>query len=315
MSIEVKHHSNLDLSDLDGYSSTLENIFSSLVKKFNKMQLSDHTNQTISDANILINKGRSILNTMKAHIKSMDVLLSDCDDFVEEVIEDIATPHKEEEFVHHTAGGMLSYPGRELLKNILIKQPELSAPIPVATPLKPESQVERTLIPEIGYYLRLPVVKNIKSIQPAMCYFKGDGETPAGIYMNLPNNNIVRVPFPEIVDSKREYDRTHSIRCKYHNKEECNAQRSKMSKLYNSQVRVCNFAHTGDKIIKIGYPSRCPSVPDFGNPTTMSSDIKKVNMNDINNMLLYGMNDIMCSVIYLDYHSMSDKIMNSLEKA
>lgn len=313
MSIEVKQQSKLDVSDLDIYSTTLENIFSSVVKKFNKLNLADHTNQTVEDAQILLKKGTDMLKSIKSHVKSLETLLSDCDDFVEEVIEDISKPPKEEEYVYHTAGGMLSYPGRDVLKTILAKPVKQEPVIPKPEQIVP--QMERTLIPEVGYYLRLPVVSNLKNIPQAMHYFKGNAETPAGVYMNLPNNNIVRMPFPEIMDSKREYDRTHSIRCKYQRIDDCNFQRSKMSKLYNSQVRTCNFAHAGDKIIKVGYPSRCPSVPDFGNPTTMSSDIKKVNMNDVNNMLLYGLNDIMCSVIYLDYNSVTDKVMSSLEKA
>lgn len=332
MSYETKQQSKLDTVDLDTYSTTLENIFSSIVKKFNKMNLSDHNNQTVTDAQSLLKKGTAILKSMKSHVRSLEILLSDCDDFVEEVIDDLSKPRKEEDFVYHTAGGMLSYPGRDILKDILTKSAtkkdtsdmqtsttttQYISPSTVPMLTAPIAPIERIVIPEIGYYLKLPVVANLKDIPRAMYYFKGNVENgiPAGIYMNLPNNNIVRMPFPEIIDSKREYDRTHSIRCKYHTLDECNYQRSKMSKMYNSQVRTCNFAHAGDKIIKIGYPSRCPSVPDFGNPTTMSSDIKKVNINDINNMLLYGLNDLMCSVIYLDYNAVSDKTMSSLDKA
>lgn len=318
MSITAIQQSNLDVSDLDVYYTTLENIFSSIVKKFNKMNLSDHTNQTIVDANILLKKGMSILHSMKSHVKSLEVLLSDCGDFVEEVTEDISIPPKKDEFVYHTSGGMLSYPGRDILKTILTVKADRPSDRPTdtkPTDTKPTPTVERVLLTEIGYYLKLPIVTNLKHIPPALHYFKGNADIPQGVYINLPNNNIVRIPFPEIMDSKREYDRTHSIRCKYHSKDECNFQRSKMAKMHNSQFRTCNFAHIGDKIIKVGYPSRCPSMPDFGNPSTMSSDIKKVNMNDISNMMLYGLNDLICSVVYLDYSSINNRLMHSLEKA
>lgn len=322
-SMDSKEESKLNTADLDLYITTLENIFSSMVKKYNKLQLSEHNNQTITDANNLMKKGGKILNSMKLHVRSLETLMSDCDDFITEVTDDISILPKKEDFVYHSAGGMLSYPGRELIKQEYAKH---LMPHPIVQPITlhvatphgtPTAQptIEKNIISEIGYHIKLPVVNNIKNIPVAMHYYKGDDKHPAGVYMNLPNNNIVRMPFPEIIDSKREYDRTHSIRCKYNLKEECNAQRAKMSKLYNSQVRVCNFAHAGDKIIKIGYPSRCPNVPDFGNPSTMANDVKKVNINDIHNMLLYGLNDVICSVVYLDYNNITDKIMATLEKA
>jgi hypothetical protein len=110
------------------------------------------------------------------------------------------------------------------------------------------------------------------------------------------------MPFPETVDSKKEYDRKHSIRCKYTTIEECLTQRQKMAKMYGSQIRICNFAHIGDRIIKIGHQFRCPSVPNFGNPQTMPQDIKDVKFSDIKNLMMYGLSDIATAMIWFDYH-------------
>jgi hypothetical protein len=310
--------SHLDVSELDTLYMTLEKIFSSTVKKYNKLQLSDHSNQTIIDGKILMKKGMQILTALKSHANALEILLSDCDDFIQEVTDDLAVAPRKEDFVFHTSGGMLSYPGRETLSSILAKKITVGKeetqviPIPPPAPVIP---IERTLIPELGYYLKLPVVTDLKLLPSAMYFFKGDKQNPPGIYMNILNGNTVRIPFPEIIDSKKEYDRTHSIRCKYNKREECNAQRSKMSKLYNSAVRVCNFAHAGDKIVKIGYPSRCPNVPDFGNPQTMSADVKKVTLTDVQNMMLYGLNDLISSIVWLDYNAVTGQLMTSLDKA
>jgi hypothetical protein len=283
--------------------------------------------------------------------------MSDCVDFIDEITEDLSEPHKEEDFVFNTSNGMLSYIGRDYIpKQITMAEritkqiilPPIQSittnssnsahptsvqsnsihpahPTHSAHPTHPTPIIERTLIPELGYYLKLPTVTDLKQIPPALYYLKPgkesgkesgkDSNQLPGIYMNLSHGNYVRIPFPEVVDSKKEYDRKHSIRCKYSSKQECDTQRSKMAKIYNSNVRICNFAHNGETIVKIGYPSRCPSVPNYGNPSTMSNDIKQISINDIKNTLLYGLNDIMVSVIWLDYNTTTNLVMDKLEQA
>ena len=133
--------------------------------------------------------------------------------------------------------------------------------------------------------------------------------------MCLPNNNIVHIPFPDILDNSKDYDRKNSVRCKYSDKNECTIQRNKMAKLHNSTVRNCNFSHNGEKVIKIGTPSRCPSVPNFGNPKTISKDIDYVNISDIKNMLLYGLNDIIIASIWLQNANISNQQFTNLDIA
>lgn len=344
--------SNFDDSTSLEYSNLLEKMFSSIVKNYNRLQLEDHSNQTITSGTTMLKKGMQILHTIKSHAKALEALLSDCDEFIKEVTDDLAVTPKKEEFVFHTAGGMLSYPGRETLSDLLRKKLNLQSDkdiqaknVRVSDKTKAGTDVnigdneskaanlnssntstltisniipttlERNSIPELGYSLKMPVVTDLKNIPLALYFYKGDKTNPPGVYMNILNGNIVRMPFPEIIDSKREYDRTHSIRCKYNKKDDCDAQRIKMSKLYSSPVRVCNFAHAGDKIVKIGYPSRCPSVHDFGNPSTMQSDIKKVTLTDIQNTMLYGLNDLISAVVWLDYNVITGQTMSTLDRA
>lgn len=308
---------NSQLTDIDAYTSSLDGLFSKLVRDFNKIQLADHTKDTIKMGTDFLVSGSKMLSSLKMHVRSIETLLSDCSDFVDEITEDLSQPKKEDEFVYHTKNGMLSFPGRDF---IIKKITEKTVPIPEREPISepttqavnPTPQQIRTLLPELGYYLKVPVVNDVSQIPPAIYYVKSQ---QPGLFIRLPNNNIVRIPFPEVVDSKKEYDRKHSIRCKYRTKLECDTQRSKMAKYHNSQLRVCNFAHAGDSIVKIGYPSRCPAVPNFGNPQTMAADIKYITQDDVKNMLMYGLNDLLASIIWFDYSNISKTTFEDLNTA
>jgi hypothetical protein len=302
----------------DDYLINIDKAFSQLVKKFNKLQIEEYGNMTIKKGNSLLLNGTKLLHSLKSQITALESLITDCNDFIDEVKQDLSVETKPENFVFLTKGGMLSYPGRDVInkipnKNEILNELKNKRDIPENNKIS----VERILIPEYGYYLKLPVITNLNQIPPAMYYIKPNAKNnnvKPGVYINL-NGNYMRIPFPEIADSKKEYDRKHSIRCKYTTKQECDAQRSKMAGVYNSNIRVCNFAHKGDSIIKIGYPSRCPSVPNFGNTSTMSGDINKVNISDIKNTLLYGLNDIFASIIWLDYTSNKGNVYDDLEHA
>jgi hypothetical protein len=320
-----KKDSNLQQDNYlnDEYLINIDKAFSQLVKQFNKLQLEDHANTTITKGDSLIIKGTKFLHILKAQVSSLETLITDCSDFIDEVKQDLSVETKPENFIFLTKHGMLSYPGRDTINKVPNKNDILNEFKNKQTSKETNKiSIERVLIPEYGYYLKLPVVNNINQIPPAMYYVKPNvnknsdqkNVTKPGIYINI-NGNYARIPFPEISDSKKEYDRKHSIRCKYATKQECDLQRSKMAGMYNSNIRTCNFAHKGDSIIKIGYPSRCPSVPNFGNPSTIAKDIKAVNVSDIKNMLLYGLNDIIASAIWLDYNLNKGNIYDDLDNA
>ena len=307
--------SEMSVAELNELSVNIERSSKMIIKKFNKLLLEDHTKQVLNQGEELINFGTKLLNTLKTTAKNLETLLVDCREFIDDIEADLSTEQKED-FVHHTKNGMLTYPGREIISKILKATP-VKVPVNNShTSTKPTTTTVQKVIniTEINYNMTMPVVEKLSDIPNAFHYFKGSTENPAGVYMQI-NNNIMRIPFPDVIDSKKEYDRSHSIRCKYLTKTECDAQRNKMAKLYNSQTRMCNFAHAGDSIVKIGYPSRCPSLPAYGTPATMPEDIRRITLNDVKNLLLYGLSDIMDSIIWLDYNKKNGMIFDKLESA
>lgn len=135
----------------------------------------------------------------------------------------------------------------------------------------------------------------------------------SGIYCCISPGVYAKAPFPEIVDGSKDINRMKSIKCKYGTAENCSDQKNKMSKYHNSQIRTCNFAHKGEKIIKIGCQQRCSSVITFGNPSTFSTDVKKINSSDINSLLLYGLNDLIISALWFDNQNGCEKYYNDLD--
>lgn len=298
----------MQATEFDSYIVSLDELFSKIVRTFNKIQLEDYSTETLKKSKDLIKKGSEVLSSLKLHTKSIETLLSDCSDFTNEILDDMTCEPKQD-YVFQTKNGMLGYPGKEFIVKLL-NQPNPAVETKTITPTPTvHIKEDKVLINEIGYYLRTATVQDLSCIPPAIYYYKSADESkyPSGLYMRMPNNNLIRIPFPEVVDSKKEYDRKHSIRCKYHSKAECDAQRQKMAKIYNSTVRICNFAHSGDRMVKIGYPSRCPSIPNFGNPQTMSTDIKNILEDDAKNMLMYGCSDILTAAIWFDYSAVGNK--------
>jgi hypothetical protein len=349
--------------DINSYAELIDSTMSKIIRLCNKLQLSDGSINTVLVGSDLIKKGATLLYTIKSHVKTLETILTDCNDFIDDIKEDLSSDRKEEDYVYMTPNGMMSYKGREFiqlsddlvgsianhnLKNLSVDNlKNLSAnnlKNPSANNLKNniDCSIKKITIPEIGYGMKFPVVTNINQIPPALYYLLDEGSdcvvntgqeiksvksavqesktnaqsiksNKSGIYINLGNSNYAKVPFPEIVDSTREHDRKHSIRCKYSTKKECDDQRYKMSKYHNTNIRTCNFAHAGDKIVKIGYPSRCPSVPNYGNPKTMSHDVKDINIDDTKHLLLYGLNDVISSMIWLEYKGQKNNIFDRLE--
>jgi hypothetical protein len=290
------------------YNVLLDDIFSKLVKKYNKIQLSEYNINTIHSSNELIKEGLLILKTIKSHCTTLETLLSDCSDFVKELTNINDTNYNPNSiYVQKIKNNILLFPGKSHINNI-IDTYEINKKKVKPSKQKQSIIEERILIPELNYKMKISSISNLDDIPPAF-YFHAP---TAGIYIKLPNNNIFRVPFPEIADSRKDYSRRQSIRCKYKTKDECDEQRSKMATMYNSSVRVCNFAHKGDKLVKIGYQSRCPSIPNFGNLETITDDIKLINDGDVKSMLLYGINDIFLSALWLDYIQLKNKTVHNL---
>ena len=76
--------------------------------------------------------------------------------------------------------------------------------------------LERVLIPNINHHMNIHVIDDISNIPPALFYHKQTN----GIYIRLHNNNVFKIPFPSVVDSRKDYSRNQSIRCKYKTRDE-----------------------------------------------------------------------------------------------
>ncbi len=318
------------------YCTYLDEIFSKMVKSFNTIQLEDYTTKTLTKSNDLIKNGSLIVRSISNHLNCMKNLLADCSSFIDEMTSEMTIDDTDNRtdglYVYLTKNGMLGYPGKEFIINAVSvaaestdNKKETAAPVASSIPSEKNTSVtdvinsrdipyfpeEKIFIPEIKYNLKIAKVKELNEIPAAMYYYDGAPDK-TGVYMRLPSGNIVKIPFPEIIDSK-ELNRAHSIRCKYITNAECDNQRTRMSRMHNSTIRICNFAHKGDRIIKIGYPSRCPSVPNFGNPATMENTIYQISENDAKNLLLYGTSDLFAAIVWLDYSNYENVTFDSLD--
>ena len=173
----------------------------------------------------------------------------------------------------------------------------------------------RVLIKPIGYWFKVKTVKKLENIPPMFSYYESESKKSDGLYCCLIPNVYVKIPFAKVIDSTMDYGRIRSVKCKYGTKQQCDEQRNKMSYQHNREIRVCNFAHQGEKIVKIGYPSRCQKMPNFGNTNTLISDIKILQYSDVKNILFYGLNDIFSSAVWMDCNGVNKKIINDLDYA
>lgn len=316
--------------------------YSQIIKKLNQFQLSFNTKSSYNEGTEILKEGWKLLKNMKNQIISLETALCDCQDFVNDIENDLSTPLPKEDFVFTTKNNMLSYKGRDYIHKTIEKTKELNKElnqIIIQEEEKKEKQkkekqkkqkekqqqlqqsqnitIENINIKEINYMLNLPRVSNLNEIKHMFYYYNNPNDkinTP-GIYCNILNNICIKVPFPNIVDSTKEYSRCRSIRCKYGSKKLCDEQRQKMAKYHNSSIRTCNFAHSGDLITKIGYPSRCATIPRFGDSSNLINDIKSIKIDDIKNLLLYGINDIFSSTIWFDFNKINNVTFSNIEYA
>lgn len=281
--------------ELSNYYMSISKIMSYSIKTYNKLQIDEHTNNTINQGEGLIKDIAILLKTVKADVAGLEKILYDCKEFIEEVKDELSQPEREEPFVYVTKNGLLSYPGKEKY----IK--------------KENKKSHNIIIEELNYKTNIPIVTNIKDIKPAFYYLNSsDKKYKNGIYTNINNDIYIKIPFPAIIDPKKDTERKNTIKCKYFLKKDCELNRTRLSKIYNSELRNCNFAHAGDNIIKIGHISRCPTLPHFGDPKTFTDDLEKININDIKTLLLYGLNDVIISSLWFEKNKSKNKIYDDL---
>ena len=293
-----------DTQQDQAFLSNLSTNIMQICSRFNRFQIAAHTVENVKTGKQLIGYHNMLLATIKTQIKSLETVLQDSTELLQEMTDDLIQETRQDDFVFMTALGMLSYNGRSITKekrNIpaSIRTNYTNGSACSATCLAnrmPNPIVSmKTFIPQVKYNMNLPHIKRLEDAKSMFYWYENN------IYVKLSNDICVKVPFPDIYDSAKNYERRCSMRCKYKTKEICDRQRSEVARLYSSPIRTCNFAHIGDKLVKIGYPSRCPSRPNYGNPATIAEDSKIITIDDIKSMLLYGLNDLIIATIWLDY--------------
>jgi hypothetical protein len=279
------------MNDINKYIENIEKVYLQINDSFINLLTMDYDMETYKNSNDILKKSVDILTILNNHTVKFKKLIEECKCFNADIKDLLIEPKPY--YVFHTSKGMLSYEGKDFIREIIPKKETIN---PIIT------------IKELNYPVKISTISHLQNLPEAFHYYRGDRDNPEGIYIRLLNNNIARIPFPDIIDAKKDFERKNTIKCKFGTTEECNNNKNRFQK-----GKSCNFAHVGDKITKICYPSRCNTIPNIGNPETFYSDIRKINYIDGKNLLLYGLNDVMISSLWFSHNMISGKIMNNLE--
>lgn len=161
---------------------------------------------------------------------------------------------------------------------------------------------------DIGFDWKVPIINNLSDMPPSLYWYAGDSNNPQGVYTCLTNGFYIQVPFPNIIDSSQDSNKSRSVKCKNSTRVECLEERSNLANQYKSGIRECNFAHIGDNYTKIGTLFRCPNKPRFGNHNYLKDDICLIKDMDIKTILMYALSDILISSMWFQKNNVDKKI-------
>jgi hypothetical protein len=166
---------------------------------------------------------------------------------------------------------------------------------------------------KLNFDWKLPIVNKLNDIPTSLYWYKGDKTHPKGVYTSLSTGFYVQVPLPNVIDGTKDFNRVCSTKCKYNTVDACLLVRQSLSTRFNTNIRSCNFAHTGDKYSKIGSLFRCPNLPRFGNHTYINTDIDVLPDYDIRMLLMYSLSDIMLSSMWFQKQKTSKLFLTNLD--
>jgi hypothetical protein len=164
----------------------------------------------------------------------------------------------------------------------------------------------------LDFDLKIPIIDRLEEIPPSMYWFNGDSTYEKGIYTAISKKICIQIPLPNVVDGTKDFNRSCSVKCKNNSKEECYKIRKDLSNMYNSEIRNCNYAHTGEKYSKIGTAFRCPNTPRFGNHNYLNHDLDNTSENDIKILLMYSLSDILLSSMWFQKKKKKKLILNNI---
>lgn len=145
--------------------------------------------------------------------------------------------------------------------------------------------------------VKIPTIARLNMIPPSIYWYAGDKDNPAGLYMAVCPNLVVRITLPEHVDGMQDYSRVRSIKCKHGTNAACLANRKTLAARYGSSIRKCTYAHIGDKYRKIGMNHRAQVMPQLGCHESLKHDITHASQMDIRKILMYSLSDVLiCSL-------------------
>lgn len=274
-------------------SIELENIMIGIVKSadcdMSQLECLPRSIDTVEIIHEKLAKYYLISEIVEKHMQKINALVERCEKYAKNLEDDINTP-RSEDFVYQTKRHMLSYKSN----NDKIKIKDL--------PFKIEQNSIN--ISPLNYTMTLPIIKTLDELYKQHSIFYC--EETKSLWIVLPGANLVKVPFPEIIDCTKSTEKSNSIRCRYQSKSICG---DKKQGFWH-----CNYAHQGEKMVKLGYPMRCPAIPNFGNPETIRKDIQYVSLPDIKSLLMYGLNDVMIASIWMDYNGKKNQKYDNVDK-
>lgn len=160
---------------------------------------------------------------------------------------------------------------------------------PVKRKIKEIDEIYSIKTPKIS----VPIATRLNNIGSCIFWYNGDSTNPKGLYMSPCPKLYVKIPFMNVVDGTKDYNRVGSIKCKHGTKKLCNNNKRYISEKFNASIRECTYAHIGDRYKKIGMNYRSPGMPAFGRTDTLVSDAKTISYKDIKIIIMYAVSDIL----------------------
>jgi len=225
---------------------------------------------------------RTLIKNFDKMLSEAKNLLTECAEKSLELRESQMLSSKNFQFIHD---GIKSV----VFKEPLVEEKHSTKKHPVKRKIKEITEIYSIKTPKIS----VPIAANLNNIGSCIFWYNGDSTNPKGLYMSPCPKLYVKIPFMNVVDGTKDYNRVGSIKCKYGTKKLCNNNKRYISEKFNASIRECTYAHIGDRYKKIGMNYRSPGMPAFGRTDTLSADAKTISYKDIKIIMMYAVSDIL----------------------
>jgi hypothetical protein len=306
----------------------INNYFSEVFREARLLLMANNTADIVPD---LENKAATLSVIYDSHKKIVDLiegLRHECKNKADEILEEIELKQSYDNksgdkfpFIFQGKNKNMSWGDMADIEDRRINMIANSASVE-ETLVKEEPSPEKNMYKKLNSIngvnlpkeIRVKLIPHLDDLEPALGWYPGDRNHKEGIYIRLPENLFIRIPFPDVIDGTQNFNRSKTIKCKYESLEQCEENRQYLSGKFNTDVRECLFAHKGDNYSKVGTNFHCPSNPRFGNHAHLKEDIENLKVDGIKPVLMYALSDILMCYLWNDYHHANDRIVfNSVE--